>query len=164
MRSFIRMLLSKLILGIGSAGLLISVAGCFQQKDSPETTVSWLAPQTRAAKPADCSMPTLSALPNGDYQQLAIIEVADGYNASNQEVYDLAHRKACETGADALVILEDRHQQVEISPQAPDLSPSQQQWLDPEVGEADHKGRVLTAVAIIYRNSRIASDSGDGSR
>jgi len=99
------------ISGATIAAILATLSSCAAQKDPPESTVSWLAPQTRAAKPFDCPLPTLSALPNADYQEIAIIEVSDDYNADNQEIYGLARRKACETGADALVVLEDQRQQ-----------------------------------------------------
>src|SRR5713226_8212802 len=92
------------------AAACMALAACAQQKDPPEATISWLAPQTRAAEPADCAIPLLSALPNTDYQQIAVVEVTDDFSASNEEVAALVRRKACETGADALVIVEDQNQ------------------------------------------------------
>lgn len=139
------------------------LSSCAGQKDPPETTLSWLAPQTRAAKPFDCPIPMLRALPNADYQQIAIVNVADDYNADNQEVLDLARRKACETGADALVILEDQCQQRGKPLQDGSVKASQQEET-PELGEVGHKGRYLTAVAIIYKTVGPASVSGDDSR
>jgi hypothetical protein len=147
-----------------AGSLLAATAGCIQQKDPPETTLSWLARPTRAAKPADCAMPMLKALPNADYQQIAIVEVTDDYNAPSEEMYTLAHRKACETGADALVILEDQRQELDKSEAAASGQSSRQQAADmPQAGEAGHKGRILNAVAIIYRKSLTTSDSGSGS-
>jgi hypothetical protein len=52
----------------------------------------------------------LFELPNRDYQQLAIIQVTADYDTDHLDVMRLAQRKACETGADALVILEDEKQ------------------------------------------------------
>jgi hypothetical protein len=153
----------KLVAGMVAGSVLAAAAGCIQQKDPPEATLSWLTPPTRAARPADCPMPILNALPNADYQQIAIVEVTDDYNAPSQEMYALAHRKACETGADALVILEDQRQELDKSEAAASGQSARQQAADlPEAGEAGHKGRILNAVAIIYRKSLTTSDSGGG--
>jgi hypothetical protein len=127
------------------------LGGC-AQRDPPETTISWLAPQTRAAKSADCAMPVLAQLPNADYQEIAIVEVADDYNADDQEVAGLARRKACETGADALVILENKRQKLGDLPTAAEGgAKAHANDHTPEVGEVGHKGRILNAVAIIYK-------------
>ncbi len=159
---------STWISGAAIAAIVATLSSCAAQKDPPETTVSWLAPQTRAAKPFDCPLPTLSALPNADYQEIAIIEVSDDYNADNQEIYGLARRKACETGADALVVLEDQRQQrgkplggkdAGAEGGADDSSSEH----DAEVGEEGHKGRILNAVAIIYKDTNPAPASGNGS-
>lgn len=144
---------------VALAGVLAILGGC-AEKEPTESSVSWLAPQTRAAKPLDCQMPMLNALPAADYQQIAIVEVSADYNAGDPELYDLARRKACETGADALVILEDQRQK-HGAPDSP-TDPRQQQHT-PEVGEVGHKGRYLNSVAIIYTTSRAATDSSRSS-
>jgi hypothetical protein len=99
-------------------------------------------------------MPMLTALPNADYQQIAIIEVVDDYNAEAQEVEGLARRKACETGADAVVILENQKQKLGTSSAPPGgRAAAHADDHEPEPGEVGHKGRILNAVAIIYRNA-----------
>ncbi len=129
------------------------IVGC-AQKDPPESTISWLAPQTRAAKSADCAMPVLAELPNARYQQIAIVEVADDFNAGDQEVAEIARRKACETGADALVILENKRQKLGDSAIATEGgAKAHANDHTPEVGEVGHKGRILNAVAIIYTSA-----------
>ena len=129
------------------------ITGC-AQKDPPESTISWLAPQTRAAKSADCAMPVLAELPNADYQQIAIVEVADDFNADDQEVSQIARQKACETGADALVILENKRQALGDSAIAKEGgAKAHANDHTPEVGEVGHKGRILNAVAIIYTSA-----------
>ena len=134
-----------------AAGLTL-LAGCADKKEPPEATLSWLAPQTRAAKPVDCPMEMLSALPNVDYQQIAIVEVSDDYNADQQEVIRLARRKACETGADALVILENTRQ-TEGGTDGPayrSIVVGENIHNIPSVGEAGHRGRYFNGMAIIY--------------
>jgi len=164
---------SRWITGAAIAGVVAILSSCTAEKDPPETTVSWLAPQTRAAKPFDCPIPMLSAMPNADYQEIAIVEVTDDYNADNQEVYGLLRRKACETGADALVVLEDQRQErgkplpgnsadegKDVGDTGVNVSSREH---NAEVGEEGHKGRILNAVAIIYKRASSASDSGNGS-
>jgi hypothetical protein len=128
------------------------ISGC-AQRDPPESTISWLAPQTRAAKPADCAMPVLAELPNADYQQIAIVEVADDFNAEDQELADLARRRACETGADALVILENKRQKLGAATATEGGAKAHANDHAPEVGEVGHKGRILNAVAIVYKDA-----------
>jgi len=94
-------------------------------------------------------MPLLSALPLTAYQELAIVEVTADYDSSEAEVVKLARGKACETGADALVLLENRKQGTDLPPmQIGEHAP------DPGVGEVGHKGRFLNSVAIVYGESR----------
>jgi len=142
------------------------VCGCSQRED-PEVAISWLAPQTHAAKPADCAMPMLKQMPNTDYQQIAIIEVVDDYNADEAEVEGLARRKACETGAEAIVILESKQQKAGNEYTAPGSSlQGHSNDRAPDIGEAGHKGRILNAVAIVYETekggkSRKSASNGD---
>ena len=145
-----------------AAGL---IAGCAARKDPAEATLSWLAPQTRAAKPVDCAMPLLSDLPNADYQEIAIVEVSDDFDADPQEAIDLARRKACETGADALVVRANQRQ--ERGALLPGYSAEESKLAGPEsganirarehtpeIGEVGHKARFLNGVAIIYKTPR----------
>ena len=135
--------------------LLAALIGGCAQRDEPETAISWLAPQNRAAKPADCAMPVLAQLPNADYQEIAIVEVVDDYNADDAEIEGLARRKACETGADALVILENQRQKAGNATMNPAEGGAKAHAADhaPDVGEVGHKGRILNAVAITYKTA-----------
>ncbi len=152
------------VCGVAVATAFALMAGCAEKREPPEATVSWLAPRTRAAKSFDCTMPVLSAMPNTDYQQIAIVEVTDDYNADDREVLGLAQRKACETGADALVVFENQRQQRGkplpgfSADEGQDVGPEsgvniRQREHAPEVDEVGHKGRYLTGTAIIYKNS-----------
>jgi hypothetical protein len=141
-----------------------TLMGCFQDREPPDATVSWLAPETRAAKPSDCAMPMLNAMPNADFQEIAIIEVTDDYTADDQEVLGLAQRKACETGADALAVLENKHQEEgkrlpganaeEGKHSGPDsASSSKGNDHTPELGEEGHRARFFNGAAIIYKTA-----------
>ena len=131
------------------------ISGCAPQKMPTEATLSWLAPETRAAKPPDCVMPLLSALPNTDYQELAIVEVTADYDSEDQEVRKVAQRKACESGADALVIVEDQRQDSSLQP----MQVGQHDWEPHGVGDPGHRGRVLSGVAIAYDEGHSNSGS-----
>lgn len=135
---------------------LATFFGCASQKDPPEATISWLAPRTRAAKAADCAMPVLAALPNTEYQEVAVVEISADYDEDGNEMNRLARREACQTGADALVVTEDQRQKlggVDHADAAPlGKTAGGEAQHTPEVGEAGHKGRFLNAVAIIYSN------------
>jgi hypothetical protein len=137
-----------------AAILMAVLAGCASQKDPPEATISWLAPRTRAAKPADCAMPMLTAMPNVDYQQVAIVEISADYDEDDQVMSQLARREACQTGADALVVTADQRQKLggvdHADTPPPVKTTAGEDQHTPEIGEAGHKGRFLNAVAIIY--------------
>ena len=146
---------------------LALLSACAPQKDPSESTISWLAPQTRAARPADCAIPIFSTLPNEDYQQIAIVEISDDINADDGEVAALVRRKACETGADALVILEDQRQQRgEGPPEGRDDggANARQPAHAPEVGEVGHQGRYVNAVSIVYKHDATAADAAKKSQ
>ena len=94
-----------------------------------------------------------------------MVEVSGDYYADDQELISLAQRKACETGADALVIVEDRRQK--RGAPLPGVSATEGQDIGPqsginvrarehapEVGEVGHKGTILDAVAIIYKGGQ----------
>lgn len=101
-------------------------------------------------------MAMLSALPNVDYQQIAIVEVSDDYDADQQEVNGLARRKACETGADALVVLENTRQKEggADGPAGRSIVVGENIHNVPSVGDTGHKGRYFDGVAIIYTGTR----------
>jgi len=142
----------KVLMFSSLVGLLsIVCANCASQTDPPEVSISWLAPVHRAAKAPNCTMPLLSALPNVDYEQLAIVEVAADYDADSLEMAKLAQREACETGADALVVLEDQKQGTTLQPMhIGEHNP------DPGVGHAGHSGRFLEELAIAYEDKKTA--------
>jgi hypothetical protein len=146
-----------------TAGLAMLSACAQQQKDSPQATLSWIVPQTRAAKPADCPMKMLYAPPNDDYQQIAIVEVFDDYDADQREVIELARRKACESGADALVVLENAQQTLDGTAATGAASRTivvgEGIRDQPDTGQAGHKGRFFDGAAIVYTGTHFSHDS-----
>jgi hypothetical protein len=153
-----------------SALALLSSFGCAPEKIQPEATVSWLGPAVYSARPPDCRMRVLYSAPNTDYQQIAMVDVTAAYDTDDQTILELVRRKACETGADAVIIASDRRQgrgeplpghaagePNDLGPQS-GVNTSQRQH-NPELGEAGHEGRYVNGIAIIYkdRHSKLIS-------
>jgi hypothetical protein len=95
-------------------GLAVGAAGCAHLVSlPPQVTLSEVEPSGRAAKPPDCNMPVLRYEPLRDYRKVAIVEALGNRYATEAEVLPAVQRKACETGADAIVILESKGQTTE---------------------------------------------------
>lgn len=76
----------------------------------PQVTVAEVEPSGRAAKDPNCSMPILRSDPLTDYRKIAIIEGTGNVFGSEGDVMPVVMRKACEAGADAIVILTSKAQ------------------------------------------------------
>src|SRR5271167_4624358 len=97
-------------------GLSLAASGCAQVVSlPPQVTLSEVEPSGRAAKPPDCNMPVLRHEPLTDYRKVAIVEALGNRFASEADVLPAVQRKACETGADAIVILTSKAQTTEDS-------------------------------------------------
>jgi hypothetical protein len=109
----------------------------------------------------------LNAMPMGTYAQVAIVEAWADLKDTNEDVLPALRRKACETGADALVILNATHQNVQqllyqASPNEQLNDTTQQNVYAGQgdyiqemehtrrIGEAGHNGLYIDAIAITY--------------
>jgi hypothetical protein len=97
------------------ASVLVAVAiaasGCAHVASlPPQATIAEIEPSGRAAKPPDCDMPVLRHEPLTDFRKVAIVEGLGNVFASETDVLPAVQRKACETGADAIVILASKSQ------------------------------------------------------
>jgi len=89
----------------------LTVGGCARVPSlPPQVTLSELEPSGRAAKPPDCNMPVLRHEPLTDFRKVAIVEALGNVYANEADVLPAVQRKACETGADAIVILASKAQ------------------------------------------------------
>jgi hypothetical protein len=96
---------------IGGLMLAVAGAGCSQVMDlPPQATATEIEPSGRPAKGPDCTIPILRAEPLTDYRKVAIIEGLGSRFGSEGDVMPVVMRKACETGADALLILASKAQ------------------------------------------------------
>lgn len=96
--------------------LTIAAAGCARIISlPPQVTLTEVEPSGRAAKPPDCNMPVLRHEPLGDFRKVAIIEGLGNVYASEADMLPAVQRKACETGADAIVVVTSRAQTSEAA-------------------------------------------------
>jgi hypothetical protein len=143
-----------------------------------EVSVTQLAPYVSAAKDPSCKIPLLNTMPVGTYTQVAIVEAWADLKDTTEDVLPALRRKACETGADALVILNSSHQDVkqllyQASPNEQMNESTQQNVYAGQgeyiqemehtrrLGEAGHNGLYIYEVALTYDKSE-DKGSSDG--
>jgi hypothetical protein len=143
------------------------IAGCGSQRAPLQVQVTQLGPYIHAAKQPDCQMPVLELMPLQGLSQIAIVEVWADQKDQPPDVLPALRRKACETGADALVIINSAHQDIKNLLYA--ATPNQTMneitghnaYASPKdyiveaehtrrIGEAGHNGFYVDAVAINY--------------
>lgn len=148
---------------------LLCVAGaCSTPGRVPmQVNVTQLAPYEFAAKSPDCKMPVMEGLPLIAYKEVAIVEVWADLQDDRSDVIPALKRKACETGADALVIINSQHQDIknflyQASPNETltestqkDVYSGQGEYIKEaehthRIGEPGHNGFYIDAVAINY--------------
>jgi hypothetical protein len=156
-------------------------AGCSTPGKVPmQVNVVQLASYVNAARSPECQMPVLSTLPLANYRQVAIIEVWADLGDDQADVIPALKRKACETGADALVIVDSQHQDIkhflyQASPNESlnevtqhDVYSGQGEYIKEaehtrRVGEPGHNGLYVNAIAINYLGDASRSRSGAAS-
>lgn len=162
--------LSKMLLATLSAVLTVNAGAC-SGRTPMQVSVTQLAPYVNAAKDPGCTIPMLNAMPMGTYTQVAIVEAWADLKDTKADVLPALRRKACETGADALVILNSTHQDVkqllyQASPNEQLKETTQQNVYAGQgeyiqemehtrrIGEAGHNGLYIDAVAITYNKGQ----------
>jgi len=102
--------------------------GCAQVSSlPPRVSLTEIEPSGHSAKPPDCDMPVLRADPTRPFRKVAIVEALGNVFANEDRVLPVVKGKACETGADAIVVNTSKSQ----------------------TGE-DMTGYYINAVAIVY--------------
>ncbi len=104
----------------------------------PEVTLTEIEPSGRAAKSPGCDMPVLRHPPSRSYREVAIVEALGNVFANESDVLPLVVSKSCETGADAIIVIESRSQTSE-----------------------NMTGYYINAVAIVYRSGAGAADTSE---
>ncbi len=115
-------------IAIAALIVALSVVGCAQVSSlPPRASVTEIEPSGHSAKPPDCDMPVLRADPTRPFRKVAIVEALGNVFANEDTVMPVVKGKACETGADAIVVNTSKSQ----------------------TGE-DMTGYYINAVAIVY--------------
>lgn len=157
-------------------GLAATVAACSAQRTAMTVEVTQLGPYTHAAKSPDCQMPVLSSMPLTTYRQVAIVEAWADLKDNQLDVLPALRRRACETGADALVIVNSQHQDIknmlyQATPNEAlnettqrNVYAGQGEYIAEmehtrRLGEAGHNGYYVDAIAINYGKTRDNSAS-----
>jgi len=168
-------------LGLAAMSLAMGalIAGCGSQQAPLQVSVTQLGPYAHAAKGPTCQMPVLETLPLKPLSQIAIVEAWADSKDQPPDVLPALESKACETGADALVIINSEHQDIKHLLYAATPNESMNdltaksaytetgQYIKTaehtrRIGEAGHNGFYIDAVAIDYeaRDTRHVGDSG----
>jgi len=148
-------------LAVALAAIALFIGGCFEfEVPTPSTTVSPMTSVMRPAKAPDCPIQVLNSMPTTDFQQLALLDTWGDQSAKDVDLLPVIKRKACEIGADAIVITSDKSQHEgdqlvgwdsgassTVSAKTANVS---QRMHDPEVGEVGHGGHYVSGVAIAF--------------
>jgi hypothetical protein len=135
--------------------------GCFETEiPAPSATVSPMTSTMRPAKGPNCPLQVLSTMPTVDVQQLALVDTWGDQSANDADLLPVLKSKACEVGADAVVITSDKSQhegdqlvgwdsKVGSTVASKNANVSQRMH-DPTVGEVGHGGHYMSGVAIAF--------------
>jgi hypothetical protein len=149
------------VLAAAVAAMAIFVSGCYVfEVPAPSATVSPMTSDMRPAKGPNCTLQVLNSMPAGDVQQLALVDTWGDEVANDADLMPVLKSKACEIGADAVVITSNKSQhegeqlqgwddKVGSTVASKNANVSQREH-DPTVGEVGHKGHYLSAVAIAF--------------
>jgi hypothetical protein len=162
-------------LAFAVAAMAALVSGCFEAEiPAPSATVSPMTPYMRPAKAADCPLQVLHTMPPSDIQQLALVDTWGDQTATDADLLPVLKRKACEVGADAVVITSDKSQHEGEQLSGYDASVGSnvgghgapanvsERMHDPNVGELGHGGHYMTGVAIAFTKSGQTTTSSAG--
>lgn len=113
MRLFVSVVRHFLIaIAIFAAPALAS--GCLKAATLPPQAIyTEIEPSGAAAKPPDCNMPVLRHEPLTEYRKVGLVEATGSVYDSESDVLPVVKRKACESGADAIVVLTSKSQTTE---------------------------------------------------
>jgi len=159
------------------AMIAVNACGC-AGRTPMQVSVTQLATYVNAAKDPGCAIPVLSTMPMGKFTQVAIVEAWADLKDNKEDVLPALRRKACETGADALVILNSTHQNVkqllyQASPNEQlndttqqNVYAGQKEYIQEmehtrRLGEAGHNGLYIDAVAISYQKTETKNTANE---
>jgi hypothetical protein len=112
------------------------LAGCGSMSPVPPTiSVADIEPSGKPARPPGCDLQVLRVLPSQPYREVAIIEGVASVYAHEKDLLPAIEAKACESGADAMVVKDSKSQTSE-----------------------NMVGYYINAVAIVWGNKNLSND------
>lgn len=113
MRIFV-LIVRRTLIAIALLAAPVCAFGCLKAATLPPQAIyTEIEPAGSAAKPPDCDMPVLRHEPLTDYRKVGLVETKGSVYDSEADVLPATKRKACESGADAIVILTSKSQTTE---------------------------------------------------
>ncbi|HUY27159.1 MAG TPA: hypothetical protein VMV27_07030 [Candidatus Binataceae bacterium] len=113
MRLFVNVV-RKLLITIAFLAAPICAGGCVKAvRLPPQAVYTEIEPSGSAAKPPGCDIPILRHEPLTEYRKVGLVEGTGSVYDSEADVLPVVKRKACESGADAIVILTSKSQTTE---------------------------------------------------
>lgn len=170
---------TALNLGVAAMSIALSAMAVGCASHNPlQVQVTQLGPYTHTAKAPDCRIPVLERMPLKSLSQIAIVEAWADVKDQPPDVMPALERKACETGADALVIINSQHQDIKnlLYAASPNESmndvTAKNGYANPgdyireaehtrRIGEAGHNGFYVDAVAIEYNAQEEKQHAGE---
>lgn len=153
---------------VSAAALSGSLDGCSTPgKTRMQVNITQLGPYIDSARPPDCPMPVLGSMPLTTFKEVAIVEAWADLQDDQTDVLPALKRKACETGADAIVVIDSQHQDIkhflyQASPNETlnetteqNVYAGQGEYIKEAehtrlIGEPGHNGYYLEGIAINY--------------
>ncbi|MGC1341049.1 MAG: hypothetical protein WA854_01910 [Candidatus Binataceae bacterium] len=113
MRLFV-IIVRHLLIAVAILAAPTFVTGCLKVATLPPQAVyTEIEPAGSAAKPPGCDIPVLRHEPLAQYRKVGLVEARGSVYDSESDVMPAVKRKACESGADAIVILTSKSQTTE---------------------------------------------------
>jgi hypothetical protein len=136
---------------------------------SPQVSVTQIGSFDRAPKAADCHLSLLDREPIGDFTKIAIVE-GWGTEEQRNDLMTAVEKKACELGADSLLVVSDNSQSTThlvYDPAGegsgtegdPSIAASKgdeiiQKEHVPKVGEEGHTGYYIETYALVFPDAK----------
>ena len=97
---------ASIALAVALAAIAMLAGGCFEfEIPAPSATVSPMTSVIRPAKGPNCPLQVLRTMPAADVQQLALVDTWGDQSSNDADLLPVLKSKACEVGADAVVIV-----------------------------------------------------------
>jgi hypothetical protein len=154
---------ASIALAVALAAITLLAGGCFELDiPEPSATVSPMTSVIRPAKGPNCPLQVLRTMPAADVQQLALVDTWGDQSSNDADLLPVLKSKACEVGADAVVITSDKSQHEGEQLEGYDAgvhssvgghgAPANvsERMHDPSVGEVGHGGHYMSGVAIAF--------------